>query len=119
MSGPAFAGAVHWSQQDLDHAKRQIELGLLPRDYIERHFEDERKAVFGENYQTDPKTGLPVEHGRGSKAQPTEQSVAAYKKYGTKEPNYEETLAEMEAALAAYQQVQERHRHRGRQQAGR
>lgn len=97
-----FEGAVHWSQADLDHARRQVALGLLPANYIEKHFEDERKAVFGENYRTD-RNGWPLESGKGSAAQPTEQSIAAYKKYCKNEPGFDQHVAKMEQALADYQ----------------
>jgi hypothetical protein len=108
-----FAGAVHLKESEIADMRRRIAQGLLPPDAIEKHFEAERMAVFGENYKTD-RDGNPIEQGKGSKAQPTLQSVEAYRKYGKSEPSYEQTLAQMQADLAAYQERQEKAQ-RGRQ----
>jgi hypothetical protein len=58
--------------------------------------------VFGVGHKLD-KAGRPQEQGLGSAAQPTKQSVEAYKKYGVSEPEYAATLARMERDLAAFE----------------
>jgi hypothetical protein len=96
-----FKGAVHKTARELADMQRLIDQGLLPRDAIEQYHLDEETAVFGEGFKRDAQ-GRPLEMGKGSAAQPSAQSVEAYKKYGKAEPNYQETVQQMEAALAAY-----------------
>jgi hypothetical protein len=110
----AFDGAIHKTAKELAEMQQLIDRGLLPRNAIEEHLENEKKAVFGEDYKTDPKTGQPIEQGKGSKAQPTLQSVEAYRKYGVKDAAYEANLHQMERDLAAYTEAQQKAR-RGRQ----
>jgi hypothetical protein len=100
-----FNGAVHLKPSEIEDMRRQIAQGLLPADAVEQHYENERKAVFGENYKTDS-AGNPIEQGKGSKSQPTLQSVAAYEKYCKAEAGYEQHLARMRADLAAYEDRQ-------------
>jgi hypothetical protein len=104
-----FAGAVHKTTKEIQEMRRLIAQGLLPPDAIEQHLKDEEMSVFGENVRHDS-NGAPIEMGKGSKAQPTFQSVQAYKKYAKNEPAYEETLARMEQALAAYEAQQTKNR---------
>ena len=108
-----FQGSVHKTARELADMQRQIDQGLLPRNAIEQYHLDEETAVFGEGFKRDAQ-GRPLEQGRGSPAQPTQQSVEAYRKYGKNEPNYTEHLAKMEAQLAAYTAKQQRQQHAAR-----
>jgi hypothetical protein len=111
-----FTGAVHLKESELEHMRRQIARGLLPPDAIERHFEDERKAVFGENYKRDA-NGNPIEQGIGSAANPSRQSIEAYRRYGKSEPAFEENLLKMEQQLADHLAAQAKQRRRNAQVA--
>ncbi len=103
-----FTGSVRKTGRELAEMQRQIDLGQLPRDAIDKYWLDQEMAVFGEDFKRDAQ-GRPLEQGKGSEAQPTAQSVEAYKKYGKAEPNYQETVQQMEAALAAYNAKQAKH----------
>jgi hypothetical protein len=96
-----FQGSVHKTQRELDEMRQLIDLGKLPKDAIEQYWLNQELAVFGEGFKRDAQ-GRPLEQGKGSAAQPTAQSLEAYKKYGKAEPNYQETVQRMEAALAAH-----------------
>ncbi|MGA8319508.1 MAG: hypothetical protein WB774_01485 [Xanthobacteraceae bacterium] len=63
------------------------------------------QIVFGVDYKTD-KRGEPIEQGKGSAAQPTQQSIDAYAKYCRHEDGFAENLKNMKAALAAYRTAQ-------------
>ena len=95
------------TSREIDEMKWLISIGQLPADAIELHIEQEYQQTFGQNYKTDA-DGQPIETGRGSKAQPTRSSIDAYiknqmeRRAGGPEPGYAETLAGMEADLAAY-----------------
>jgi hypothetical protein len=64
--------------------------------------------VFGVGFQRD-RNGKPIEQGKGSAAQPTQQSIDAYvleqttRRVGGPEPGYEQHLARMRKDLATYQ----------------
>lgn len=89
----------------------------LPRE-VRRRLEDEaqrrvRNDVFGVDHRVDRKTGEPIEQGKGSWAQPTLQSIHAYKKYcgpskdnPTGEPKFAENLAMMEERYKEFQAEQ-------------
>lgn len=96
-----FTGSYHKTPKELAEMQSLIDQGRLPRNAIEEYYEDQRKATFGENYKTDP-DGNPIEQGLGSHAQPTWQSVQAYKKYGKGEKDYEVNLERLQAELDAY-----------------
>ena len=93
--------------KEISEMKWLISIGQLPADAIEQHIENEYRQTFGQDYKVDA-DGNPIETGRGSKAQPTRGSIDAYIKNQTErraggvEPGYAETLAGMEADLAAY-----------------
>jgi hypothetical protein len=59
---------------------RADELAELTPEEKRIHFENETKAVFGDNYRRDPKTGRPIEQGLGSAQQITEQHLQALAK---------------------------------------
>lgn len=87
----------------LDHLPAEIKKRVLKeaRDITNRN-------VFGEGHKKDRK-GNPIEQGLGSHANPTAQSIAAYKKYcgpSKENPNgedgYREHLAAMEKRLTEF-----------------
>ena len=96
-----FKGSVHLKPSELADMQRQIDLGQLPKNAIEQYYLDQETAVFGEGFKRDAQ-GRPIENGKGSPSQPTAQSLEAYKKYAKSEPNYQENVQQMEAALAAH-----------------
>ncbi len=83
--------------REIDEMKWLISIGQLPADAIELHIEQEYQQTFGQNYKTDA-DGQPIEHGRGSKAQPTRGSIDAYiknqmeRRAGGPEPGYDGNL---------------------------
>jgi hypothetical protein len=97
---PTNIPTITLSGEELDEIEMRIEAGELPPDYILRYYEAVRKNVFGADHKTD-KAGNPVEQGLGSAFNQTKQSVAAYRKWNSNEPDYEKNLARMEAELAA------------------
>ncbi len=120
-----FTGAVHKTPKEIAEMQRLIDQGLLPKDAIEQHYDNEEMAVFGENVKFD-RNGDPIEQGIGSKAQPSANSIAAYIKTqtvhrpGGPEPGYAEHLARMQKELDEYnagRPKQQQRRKRRRQQA--
>lgn len=102
-----FTGSYHKTQRELADMQRLIDQGLLPKDAIDQYYEDQRKATFGENYKED-RNGDPIEQGIGSKAHPSQSSIAAYiknqteRRHGGPEKGYEENLARMQNELDEY-----------------
>ena len=74
-----------------------MEKGLSHKEAVHKV----NQKVFGENYKRDAR-GRPIEEGVGSAAQPTQQSIDAYRRYCQHEPGYAEHLKKMEADLAAH-----------------
>lgn len=74
-----------------------MEKGLSHKDAVHKV----NQKVFGDNYKRDSR-GHPIEQGVGSAAQPTQQSIDAYRRYCQHEPDYAEHLKKMEADLAAF-----------------
>lgn len=60
----------------------------------------QRRIVYGHDSRTEG--GEPVEQGLGSAAQPTRNSIEAYKRWHKTDPDFKETLARMEADYAAH-----------------
>jgi hypothetical protein len=93
--------------KEMAEMQRMIDMGLLPKDAIDQHYEHERQQTFGQNYKED-EDGNPIEQGRGSKAQPTEGSIQAYiknqteRRHGGPEKGYEANLKQMQDDLAAF-----------------
>lgn len=114
---------VNLSEAELAEMEAQIEAGLLPKDFIEKHFEAVDNNVYGIGHKKDRK-GRPIEQGLGSPANMTQQSIDAYKKWcgpskdnPVGEPGFAENLARMEQQLAARQttnptDIRERYRRR-------
>jgi hypothetical protein len=96
------------SPKELEEMRWLISQGLLPKDAIDQHYEQEFQQTFGQDYKVDAE-GNVIEQGRGSKAQPTRTSIDAYIKNQTErrgslgpEKGFQENLARMEADLEAY-----------------
>ncbi len=87
---------------ELDEMRKAIADGKLPPDALKKYYADEEKAVFGHDFRRD-REGRPIEQGLGSAAQPTRNSIEAYRIYHSKDPDFAEQLAHMEANLAKYQ----------------
>jgi hypothetical protein len=83
---------------EVDEIAFAIEEGNLPSDYFGRIQHAVDCNVFGHDHKKD-RDGNPVEQGRGSAANPTRQSVEAYRKWGKDELEYERILARMEKQL--------------------
>ena len=75
----------------------EIASGKLPPDAIERHYEAEAKNVFG--HDAKKVKGQYVEQGFGSAINQTRNSIEAYRKYHSGDPDFAETLARMEREL--------------------
>jgi hypothetical protein len=87
------------SEDELDEVRAEMDAGRLPRDYLERYVEAVRKNVFGFDYQT-ARNGDPIEQGIGSPLNVTANDIAAYKKYGKDEIDFEKHLARKEKLFA-------------------
>ena len=95
------------TSRELADMQRLIDQGLLPKDAIDQHFEDEYRQTFGQDYKVNA-DGNVIEQGRGSKAQPTRGSIDAYiknqteRRQGGPEKDYEKHLQRMKAELAVF-----------------
>jgi hypothetical protein len=97
---PIRMPTVTLSQAELDEIDQLILAGQLPPDWIARYYAAVRANVFGHDHKTD-RHGEPIEQGRGSAGNQTQQSLDAFKKFCSSEPNFSEHLALMEKQLAA------------------
>ena len=73
---------VSKSSREIEEMRFLISQGLLPKDAIDQHYEQEYQQTFGQDYKVDAE-GMSIEQGRGSKAQPTRSSIDAYIKNQT------------------------------------
>jgi len=89
---------IHWTAEEETEARKLIELGKLPPDYIKQHYEAEARNVFGFDAKKD-KHGNWIEEGWGSAKNMSRNSIEAYRKYGSHEPDFEANLQRMEAQL--------------------
>jgi hypothetical protein len=89
---------VTLTNDELTEMRMKVQSGELPPDAIKRHYEDERRNVFGHDHKV--RNGKPVEQGYGSAQNQTKNSVEAYKKYHSADVDYEKTLARLEKELA-------------------
>lgn len=98
---------VSLTQAEVDEMKQLIVEGKIPRDAFEQVEEATEKNVFGIDVKHD-RHGNPIEQGIGSAAQPSRNSIEAYKahqmgnKFGP-EKGFEENLARMEAEFAEFE----------------
>lgn len=100
---PIKPSVLNLTAEEIEEIKGQIALGQLPADFLARCDEARARNVFGADYRTDAK-GRPIEQGFGSESQMTVNSIAAYKKYGKDEPDYERQVARMEKLYAEQQE---------------
>jgi hypothetical protein len=97
---PIRMPTVTLSQAEMD----DIASGQLPPEWLERYHAAVQSNVFGHNHKSD-RHGNPIEQGRGSAQNMTQQSVDAYKKWGKDEPDYADNLKRMQAQLDACNEV--------------
>jgi hypothetical protein len=92
--------------EDVEHIDGLIAQGQLPPDWFDRCEAARAENVFGFDHKTDRK-GVPIEQGIGSESQVTANSVAAYRKWGVNDPDYERHLAKLEKLLVEQQPKRE------------
>jgi hypothetical protein len=85
------------TQQEMDEMRELIQRGELPPDAIKKYYDDEARNVFGFDAKKTRK-GY-IEQGYGSAQNQTRNSIEAYKKYHSNEPDFAEHLKRMEAEL--------------------
>jgi hypothetical protein len=86
------------TEQELDEMRELIAAGELPPDAIKRYYEDEARNVYGHD-AVKTKNGY-IEQGYGSAKNQTRNSIEAYRKYGSHEPDFEKNISRMERELA-------------------
>jgi hypothetical protein len=74
------------TSEELDDMRAQIAAGYLPADAIERHFEAQARNVFGFDAKR-RRDGSYIDQGLGSAINQTRNSLEAYKKYCSHEPD--------------------------------
>jgi hypothetical protein len=72
---------------ELELVQHQMKTGELPRDTLARHAEAAARNTFGFDHKTG-RDGKPIEQGFGSALQPSSNSIDAYKKYCSHEPDF-------------------------------
>jgi hypothetical protein len=90
---------VTLTSQELDEMKAKVAAGELPPDAVKQHFDVEARNVYGHD-AVKTRNGY-IEQGYGSAKNQTRNSIEAYRKYCSHEPDYERNLARMEAELKA------------------
>lgn len=101
---PVRIPTINLSQAEIEEIEARIEIGELPRDYLDKHYKAVEDNVFGHDHRKDRK-GEPIEQGLGSEGNMTRNAIEAYIKNQTErrqvpEAGYEENLKRMEATLA-------------------
>jgi hypothetical protein len=66
---------VTLNTQEIDDIKADMAVGKLPADYLENHFKEEERRVFGHDFKRS--RGRPVENGIGSPGRETENHFRA------------------------------------------
>jgi hypothetical protein len=97
---PHKVPVINLTTEELNECAGRISAGELPPDYLKRHFDAVNANVFGLDAPKD-KAGLRVEQGLGSPRNQTRQSIDAFKKWHSQDPNFERDLAVMEKQLEA------------------
>jgi hypothetical protein len=85
--------------------KTQEEIDAMTPAELKAYAIEQQKTVFGQDHKID-RDGNPIEQGLGSAAQPTHNSVEAYRRWGRDEPDYAVNLSRMEKDLATYETKQ-------------
>lgn len=96
---PIKVPVVTLSQAEIEEIELQIVDGILPADWLERHYAAVQANVFGHDHRVDSQ-GRPIEQGLGSAGNQTKNSVDAYRKWGVNDVDYEKNLSRMEKELA-------------------
>jgi hypothetical protein len=73
---PRRVPTINLSETELAEMQAEIDAGLLPPDFIERHLDAVDANVFGIDAPRD-KNGCRMEQGRGSPRNQTQQSIDA------------------------------------------
>jgi hypothetical protein len=97
---PRRVPTINLSEDELAEMQAEIDAGILPPDFIERHLDAVDANVFGVDAPKD-KNGHRQEQGRGSPGNQTKQSIDAYKKWGREDLDFEKTCARMQKELIA------------------
>lgn len=87
------------TEDELNEMRAEIAAGTLPPDAIKQYYLDERKNVFGFDHKLD-RQGNPIEQGLGSAQNMTRNSIEAFRKYNSHQPDFERALSVMEKQLA-------------------
>jgi hypothetical protein len=66
--------------EEIEVMREQITTGKIPHNAIELYLKEEERQVFGVDVKHD-KRGRPIEQGIGSAAQPSRNSIEAYKTF--------------------------------------
>jgi hypothetical protein len=90
---------VALSGDELTEMRMKVQSGELPSDAIKRYYEEEARTVYGVDAKK-RRDGSYIEQGHGSAHNQTRNSIEAYRKYGSAEPEYEKNLARMQKELA-------------------
>ena len=84
---------------EIAEMRAQMASGELPPNAYQQYLEDEARTVFGHD-AIKTRHGY-VEQGIGSAKNQSANSIAAYRKYCSHEPEFEKNLQRMERELAA------------------
>jgi hypothetical protein len=84
--------------QEIDEMRAEIAAVTLPPDAIKRYREEEDRNVYGHDAKR-RRDGSYIEQGVGSAGNQTRNSIEAYKKYHSNEPDFEKQVARMEKEL--------------------
>jgi hypothetical protein len=88
------------TEDELAEMRAQIAAGELPPHAIKQYYEDEARNVYGHDAKR-RRDGSYIEQGIGSPGNQNRNSIEAYRKYCSHEPDFEKNLARMEAELKA------------------
>jgi hypothetical protein len=100
---PVKPPTITLSNEEMAEMQAQVDLGLLPKDYIDRYADAVDANVFGHDAPKD-KNGWRLEQGLGSSRNQTAQSLAAYIRWcgpgkPNEDPHFEKNLARMQREL--------------------
>ena len=101
---------VSLTQEEVDEMNDLAAVNKIPRDWYDRYLAATEKQVFGHDVKHD-RHGNPIEQGKGSAAQPSRNSLEAYKSnpLGRKtspDPDFKEQCERMEAEIKAFEAKQ-------------
>ena len=88
------------TQEEIAEMRTQIAEGKLPPDAIKQYYDAEALNVFGFDAKKRRDGKGYHEQGYGSPGNQTRNSIDAYKKYCSHEPDFEKNVAKMERELS-------------------